>query len=92
MRIASARTVRVSSSSRGWSTKRSRVGALAGITSMSQACNDEERAPVSTLALVDATPSLGSDTHSRQPITAGEDAEAAASSPWKLAVETVMLL
>jgi hypothetical protein len=53
---------------------------------MSQACSDEDRAPVSTFALMAVTPSLGRATHSRQPINVGM------AVVGKLAVETVMSL
>lgn len=83
--VASARTVSVSSSSKGCNTNRSRAGELPGTTSMSHAWSEDDRAPVSTLALMAATPSFGSATHSRQPMTVGD------SSAGNLAVETVML-
>ena len=66
---ASAATVSDASRWRGWSTKLT-IGPVWGRSTIStaQACRVDDRAPVSTLALMASTPSSGSATHSRQPM------------------------
>jgi hypothetical protein len=68
---ASTGTAIVSSSCTGWSTNRRRGGELPGTSSTSHAWSDDERAPVSTFALMDVPSSSGKVAHSRQPITVG---------------------
>src|SRR5919106_1874192 len=66
---ASATTVCEWSRWRGWRAKRTTGPAWGrSTTSTSQACRVDDRAPVSTLALMASTPRSGSVTHSRQPM------------------------
>ena len=61
----------------GWITKRTQSWPALVVVSRSNACSDDVRAPVSTLALTAGTCHSGRETHSRHPrVHGGEEAGA----------------